>query len=182
MHIVVPMEDQPLVVVMGISGVGKSAIGHELAARFGLEYADGDDFHSEANIKKMASGHPLTDDDRWPWLRTIGTWLAEHEDIGGVISCSALRRVYRDILVEAAPRTTFLHLHGDHDMIRSRMEHRTHFMPASLLTSQEQTLEQLQDDENGFAFDIAPSVPEIVDAFIAKAGLAGKTNNDKGTS
>lgn len=172
------MGNQPLVVVMGISGVGKSAVGHEVADRFGLEYADGDDFHSEANIAKMASGHPLTDDDRWPWLRAIGVWLHQHDGTGGVISCSALRRVYRDILVEAAPRTTFLHLYGDHDMIRSRMERRTdHFMPASLLTSQEQTLEQLQPDENGYAFDITPTVVQIVDAFISEAGFAGKDHS-----
>ncbi|MCW2747796.1 MAG: gluconate kinase [Nocardioidaceae bacterium] len=159
----------PLVVVMGISGVGKSAIGHELADRFGIAYADGDDFHSEANIAKMASGTPLTDDDRWPWLDTIGAWLADHDAHGGVVSCSALRRVYRDILVAAAPRTVFLHLHGDHDLIRSRMEHRQHFMPPSLLESQEKTLEFLQDDENGALYDIAPTPAAIVDTFLADA-------------
>ena len=172
------MGHQPLVVVMGISGVGKSAVGHELADRFGLDYADGDDFHSAANIAKMASGHPLTDEDRWPWLREIGQWLARHDDAGGVISCSALKRVYRDILVEAAPHTSFLHLYGDHELIRSRMEHRKdHFMPASLLSSQEAILEPLQPDENGFAFDIAPHVSVIVDEYVAKAGLTeGETS------
>ncbi|MBC7596170.1 MAG: gluconokinase [Kineosporiaceae bacterium] len=174
------MGSQLLVVVMGITGVGKSAVGHELADRFGLDYADGDDFHSEANIHKMAAGHPLTDEDRWPWLHTIGGWLAEHDQSGGVMSCSALKRVYRDILVEAAPRTAFLHLYGDHDLIRSRIENRKdHFMPASLLASQEEILEGLAIDENGFAIDITPSVAEIVDAFLMKAGidktgLAGK--------
>ena len=174
------MGSQLLVVVMGITGVGKSAVGHELADRVGVEYADGDDFHSEANIHKMASGHPLTDGDRWPWLHAIGGWLAEHEEAGGVISCSALRRVYRDKLVEAAPHTAFLHLYGDHDLIRSRIENRKdHFMPASLLASQEATLEPLEADENGFAFDITPSVAEIVDAFllkvgVRKAGIAGE--------
>lgn len=166
------MGHPPLVVVMGISGVGKSAVGHGVADRFGLEYADGDDFHSEANIHKMATGHPLDDDDRWPWLRAIGSWLADHDDSGGVISCSALKRVYRDILVAAAPRTIFLHLYGDHEMIHSRMEHRTHFMPASLLDSQEEILEPLESDENGFAFDITPTVAEIVDTFIAESGIA----------
>ncbi|GAA3529398.1 gluconokinase [Aeromicrobium panaciterrae] len=160
----------PLVVVMGISGVGKSAVGHELADRFGVDYADGDDFHSEANIAKMSAGTPLTDEDRWPWLADIGAWLAAHDTVGGVISCSALRRAYRDVLVHAAPRTQFLHLTGDHDLIKSRMEHRDHFMPASLLTSQEKTLEPLQPDENGWAFDITPSPAEIVDAFVARAG------------
>ena len=163
---------KPLVVVMGISGVGKSLIGHELADRCGVDYADGDDFHSEANIAKMAAGTPLTDEDRWPWLADIGTWLSEHDSGGGVISCSALRRAYRDVLVDAAPRTQFLHLTGDHDLIRSRMEHRDHFMPTSLLTSQELTLEPLQPGENGWAFDIRPTPAEIVDAFVVRAGLS----------
>ena len=168
------MKTPPLVVVMGISGVGKSLIGHEVADRFSVAYADGDDFHSEANVAKMSAGTPLTDDDRWPWLADIGVWLAEHDTAGGVISCSALRRVYREVLVKAAPRTQFLHLAGDHDLIRSRMEHREHFMPASLLESQEKTLEPLEDDENGWAFDIAPTPAEIVDAFVVRAGLTGK--------
>jgi gluconokinase len=162
----------PLVVVMGISGVGKSVVGHELADRFGVDYADGDDFHSEANIAKMSAGTPLTDDDRWPWLEDIGKWLALHGADGGVISCSALKRAYRDVLTDAAPRTVFLHLTGDHALIKSRMEHREHFMPSSLLESQEKTLEPLQDDERGWAFDIAPSPSEIVDEFVARAGLS----------
>ena len=166
------MGETPLVVVMGISGVGKSAIGHELADRFSLDYADGDDFHSAANIAKMSAGTPLTDEDRWPWLKEIGVWLHEHDATGGVISCSALKRAYRDVLVEAAPRTCFLHLTGDHELIKSRMEHRDHFMPTSLLESQEKTLEPLQDDENGWAFDITPSPAEIVDAFVVRAGLS----------
>jgi len=157
-------------VVMGVAGVGKSTIAQRLADDLDLEMAEGDDFHPQANIAKMASGRPLTDEDRWPWLDAIGEWLAAHGGPGGVISCSALRRAYRDVLVDAAPRTQFLHLIGDHDLIKSRMEHRDHFMPASLLESQEQTLEPLQEDENGWAFDIAPSPPEIVDAFLERSG------------
>lgn len=163
------MGASPLVVVMGISGVGKSSVGHELADRFGIDYADGDDFHSASNIEKMSAGTPLTDEDRWPWLEEIGRWLAVHGADGGVISCSALKRAYRDVLTDAAPRTLFLHLTGDHDLIKSRMEQRDHFMPPSLLESQEKTLEPLQDDERGWAFDIAPSPAEIVDEFIAKS-------------
>ncbi|WP_370614775.1 gluconokinase [Mumia sp. Pv 4-285] len=158
----------PLVVVMGISGVGKSEIGHELADRYDIPYEDGDAFHSEANIAKMSAGTPLTDDDRWPWLESIGAWLHAHDESGGVVSCSALRRVYRDVLVSAAPRTTFLHLAGDHDLIRQRMEHRDHFMPVSLLQSQEETLEQLEPDENGELLDITPTPAEIVDEFLAR--------------
>lgn len=168
------MQLPPLVVVMGISGVGKSVVGHELADLFSVDYADGDDFHSEANIAKMSAGTPLTDEDRWPWLADIGAWLAEHDQAGGVISCSALRRAYRDLLVDAAPRTQFLHLTGDHDLIKSRMVHREHFMPASLLVSQEQTLEPLQDDERGWALDITPTPAEIVVEFARKAGLTNE--------
>ncbi len=156
---------------MGISGVGKSSVGRELAERFDVEYADGDDFHSEANIAKMSAGTPLTDEDRWPWLGDIGGWLAAHDAAGGVISCSALKRVYRDLLITDAPRTLFLHLTGSHGLITSRMQGRDHFMPLSLLESQEKTLEPLQDDENGWAFDITPSPQEIVDAFVDRAGL-----------
>ncbi len=166
------MGEQPLVVVMGISGVGKSAVGHELADRFSLDYADGDDFHSEANIAKMSAGTPLTDEDRWPWLADIGALAARarrrrrgHQLLGAQARLSRRPRRRR-------PRTYFLHLTGDHDLIKSRMEHRDHFMPASLLESQEKTLEPLQDDENGWAFDITPSPAEIVDAFVARAGLA----------
>ncbi|MCL3818810.1 gluconokinase [Aeromicrobium wangtongii] len=164
------MKPPPLVVVMGISGVGKSAVGHELADRDGVDYADGDDFHSASNIAKMSAGTPLTDEDRWPWLHDIGRWLAAHSETGGVVSCSALKRAYRDVLTEAAPRTVFLHLTGDHDLIKSRMEHREHFMPASLLESQEKTLEPLQEDERGWVFDITPTPEMIVDEFLVRAG------------
>lgn len=166
------MQSPPLVVVMGISGVGKSVVGHELADRVGVPYADGDDFHSEANIAKMAAGRPLTNEDRWPWLDSIGVWLAAHDAAGGVISCSALKRAYRDVLVGAAPHTTFLHLTGDHALIKSRMEHREHFMPSSLLDSQEKTLEPLQDDERGWVFDVAPTPTGIVDQFLARSELS----------
>jgi gluconokinase len=155
---------------MGISGVGKSVVGHELADRYDLDYADGDDFHSEANIAKMSAGTPLSDEDRWPWLDEIGGWLAEHDAAGGVISCSALKRAYRDVLTAAAPRTVFLHLTGAHDLIKSRMDHREHFMPSSLLESQEASLEPLQPGERGYVLDITPPPAEIVDEFISRSG------------
>ena len=162
------MTAAPLVVVMGISGVGKSAVGHAVAELVGIEYADGDDFHPPANIAKMSEGTPLTDEDRWPWLEDIGRWLADHDETGGIISCSALRRAYRDVLTRHAPRTIFLHLVGDHDLIRERMEHREHFMPASLLQSQEDTLEQLAADENGGVFDITLPPDDIARAFLRR--------------
>lgn len=156
----------PLVVVMGISGVGKSAVGHAVADRAGVPYADGDDYHPKANIEKMSAGQALTDEDRWPWLELIGGWLAEHDRGGGVISCSALRRVYRDVLTKHAPRTVFLHLVGDHALILSRMEGRDHFMPTSLLESQEATLEPLEADENGVVFDVTETPERIASAFL----------------
>lgn len=161
-------QPEPLVVVMGISGVGKSSVGRELAGRFGVAYADGDDLHSEANVATMAAGTPLTDDDRRPWLDEVGAWLEAHDASGGVISCSALKRAYRDVLTGHAPRAVFLHLTGDHELIRSRMAGREHFMPSSLLESQEQTLEPLESDEHGWAVDITPLPAQIVDAFVMR--------------
>lgn len=155
-----------LVVVMGISGVGKSAVGHAVADQAGVPYIDGDDLHPSENIEKMSAGQALTDDDRWPWLERIGGWLAEHAEDGGVISCSALRRVYRDVLTKHAPSTVFLHLAGDHDLIRSRMEGRDHFMPVSLLESQEATLEELESDEHGAVFDVVESPDRIAADFL----------------
>lgn len=156
----------PLVVVMGISGVGKSAVGHAVADRAGIPYADGDDYHPKTNIEKMSAGRALTDEDRWPWLELIGGWLADHDEDGGVISCSALRRVYRDVLTKHAPRTVFLHLVGDHALILSRMEGRDHFMPTSLLESQEATLESLEADEDGVVFDVTETPDRIAAAFL----------------
>lgn len=161
------MDDRPLVVVMGVSGVGKSTVGRVLARRLAVPYADGDDLHPEANIAKMAAGRPLTDEDRLPWLEAVGHWLAQHDERGGVMSCSALKRSYRDVLRVAAPRTYYLHLTGDSELIGSRIRHRDdHFMPASLLESQQQTLEPLQPDESGTAIDIAADVDAIVDDFL----------------
>lgn len=158
---------RPLVVVMGVSGSGKSTVGIALADRLGLPYKDADAFHPQANIDKMAAGHPLNDDDRRPWLEAIGAWLAEHEGKGAVASCSALKRRYRDTLLAAAPDIHFLHLAGAADLISNRMRHRPeHFMKASMLTSQIDTLEPLADDEPGCAIDVTSSVDEIVDAFV----------------
>lgn len=159
--------ESALVVVMGVSGVGKSAVGLELASAACVEYADGDDFHPQANAEKMSAGTALTDEDRWPWLESIGGWLADHDESGGVISCSALRRSYREVLTGHAPRVTFLHLVGDHAVILSRMQGRDHFMPASLLDSQEATLEPLEADENGIVAHVTETPERIASAFLA---------------
>jgi gluconokinase len=158
---------RPLVVVMGVSGSGKSTVGAALAERLGLPYQDADTFHPQANIDKMAAGHPLDDDDRRPWLQAIGSWLAERDGSGAVASCSALKRRYRDTLLAAAPGIRFLHLSGAADLISDRMAHRPeHFMKPSMLQSQIETLEPLGDDEPGCTIDVAHSVDDIVDAFV----------------
>jgi gluconokinase len=154
----------PLVVVMGVSGSGKTTVGVALARRLGMPFSDADDFHSPENKAKMAAGIPLTDDDRAPWLESVAAWLADHADTGGVVSCSALRRAYRDVLRGDRPRTVFLHLHGDREVLAARLAARPgHFMPATLLDSQLATLEPLQADETGQVLDVALPVDTLVD-------------------
>jgi len=156
----------PLLVVMGVSGSGKSTVGAALSQRLRVPFADADDFHPEANIAKMSRGEPLDDGDRWPWLEEIGRWLADHPD-GGVMSCSALKRKYRDHLRHHAPRTTFVLLEGSREVIERRQAVRPgHFMPASLLTSQLATLEPLEPDEDGIVLGVDQSVDAIVQAYV----------------
>ena len=158
----------PLVVVMGVSGSGKSTVGAAVAQRLRVPFADADDFHPPANIAKMTAGHALDDDDRYPWLETIGEWLAGHDEDGGVMSCSALKRKYRDQLRHHASRVEFLLLHGTLEVITRRQASRPgHFMPASLLQSQFATLEPLAPDENGLVVDVDQSVDAIVQAYVA---------------
>jgi gluconokinase len=150
---------------MGVSGSGKSTVGAALARRLGVPFADADDFHPKANIAKMAAGQPLTDDDRYPWLDAVGQWLADHQD-GGVMSCSALKRAYRDRLRSHCPQIEFLHLTGSPELIARRQADRPgHFMPAALVKSQFDTLEPLAPDEHGIALDVGPNVDSIVDRF-----------------
>jgi gluconokinase len=159
---------RPLVVVMGVAGSGKTTVGETLARRLQVDYADADDLHDKANVAKMSAGHALDDQDRAAWLRTVGQWLSDHDRTGGVVSCSALRRHYRDILRAAAPRVRFLHLDGDPAVVTRRVAERTgHFMPASLMRSQLDTLEPLQPDEDGITLDFSAPVDDIVADFAA---------------
>ncbi|GAA2416267.1 gluconokinase [Streptomyces glaucosporus] len=158
------MSPSPVVVVMGVAGTGKTTIGPLLADRLGVPYAEGDDFHPAANIAKMTAGQPLTDEDRLPWLDDIGAWARGREGLGGVVSCSALKRSYRDRLRAAAPGVVFVHLAGDRRLIEDRMSHREgHFMPTALLDSQFATLQPLEPDEPGFAVDVSGSPEEIAE-------------------
>lgn len=158
------MRTPHVVVVMGVAGTGKTTIGPLLAARLDVPYAEGDDFHPQANIDKMSALHPLGDADRWPWLDAIGAWAHERAGLGGVVSCSALKRSYRDRLRAAAPGVVFVHLAGDRKLIEDRMTHRQgHFMPTALLDSQFATLQPLQADEAGVAVDVSGSPEEITE-------------------
>jgi gluconokinase len=153
-------------VVMGVAGCGKSSVARGIQDRLGWSFAEGDDLHPIANIEKMSAGTPLDDADRWPWLDSIVAWTS-HEDAAGrntIVTCSALRRVYRDRLRSAPGRTVFLHLHGSEELLSRRLSARPgHFMPPSLLPSQLATLEQLEPDESGVALDIAAPVPDLVE-------------------
>jgi gluconokinase len=164
-----------LAVVMGVTGSGKSTVGEALARELGVPYADADSFHSAANVAKMAAGHPLDDDDRRPWLGAIGEWLAGHEDTGAVVTCSALRRRYRDVLREKAPAVEFVHLDGEKETVRRRVAERTgHFMPESLVDSQFAALEPLGDDERGVVLDLAAPVADLVAAAARRASSPGR--------
>ena len=162
------MSDALQIVVMGVSGTGKTVIGEAVAERLGCSFLEGDSFHPEANIAKMSAGTPLDDDDRRPWLEELARVLATHRaaGTGSVLACSALKRSYRDILrgEAAIGDTFFLHLDLRFDVLRERMEQREHFMPASLLQSQFDTLERLGPDEAGQALDNDVPIPEVVDA------------------
>ncbi|WP_330340993.1 gluconokinase [Streptomyces sp. NBC_00557] len=158
------MRTPQVVVVMGVAGTGKTTIGPLLAARLGVPYAEGDDFHPQANIDKMSAGIPLDDSDRWPWLDAIGQWAHGRAGLGGVVSSSALKRSYRDRLRAAAPGVVFVHLTGDRKLIEERMAQRQgHFMPTALLDSQFATLEPLGPDEAGVAVDVAGGPQEITE-------------------
>ncbi|MEI5010219.1 gluconokinase [Streptomyces sp. NPDC058423] len=162
------MSTPHVVVVMGVAGTGKTTIGPLVAEALGVPYAEGDDFHPADNIAKMSAGIPLDDADREPWLDAIGRWAHGRAGLGGVVSCSALKRIYRDRLRAAAPDVEFLHLTGDRALIERRMaERKGHFMPTALLDSQFATLQPLQDDEAGVAVDVSGSPQEITERAVA---------------
>ena len=162
------------ILVMGVSGSGKSTLALELADRLGLPMAEADEFHPPENIEKMSQQIPLTDEDRWPWLDLIVDWTADQAEVGNstIVTCSALRKVYRDRLRAAPGRTVFVHLAGTEQLLSERLNARAgHFMPPTLLPSQLATLELLDPDEDGFVLDIAADVSTLADQAIAQLNL-----------
>lgn len=157
------------VVVMGVSGNGKSTIGSWLAKETGRVFIEGDAFHPPANIEKMSGGTPLTDEDRKPWLLALAAEIRRLDAAGqqSVMGCSALRRQYRDWLREGDPELFFLHLDADYDTILTRMQRREHFMPPSLLRSQFDTLEPLEDDERGATISVSAPPDQVVATALA---------------
>lgn len=157
----------PLVVVMGVSGSGKSTIGLLVADALGVPFIDGDSLHPIANVTKMAAGNPLTDEDRWPWLALVGEALADATQTGLVVACSALKRAYRDAILAEAPAVVFLHLSGSREVLSARLEGRSgHFMPISLLDSQLATLEEPGDDEPRVVVNVGAPVEAVVAAAV----------------
>ena len=161
-------------IVMGVSGSGKSTVGEALAKRLGWLYEDGDKFHPASNVAKMSAGQPLTDEDRWPWLRAIAGEIDRLSAAGvhAVIACSALRRVYRDILVHGRNDVRIVYLDGTQALIAERLRRRKgHFMPPELLTSQFKTLEPPDRDEHSVTASIDAPVEAIVDDILRQLDL-----------
>lgn len=164
-------DDATRIVLMGVSGCGKTTVGLALGCRLGVSYRDGDDLHSPENIAKMSRGEPLTDDDRWPWLARVGQALSQ-AGTGIVVGCSALKRRYRDRIRQVADgEVIFVHLAGSRDLVEARLAARSgHFMPAGLLDSQFASLEPPGSDERAVTVDIGQPLDDIV-AHIANAIL-----------
>jgi carbohydrate kinase (thermoresistant glucokinase family) len=164
-----PRSFPPAIVTMGVCGSGKTTVGERLAELLGVAFRDADEFHPPANVEKMSAGVPLTDEDRMPWLDAIGVAIRETDpDRPIVVSCSALKRAYRDRIKAIAGRSVdFVHLTGSRDTLRQRMNGRKgHFMPASLLDSQLATLEPPQADEGAIVVSIELPVEEIVETVL----------------
>ncbi len=159
------------IVVMGVAGSGKSTVMRALADDLGWPAAEADDFHSAANVAKMRSGVPLTDEDRWPWLAAIGSWIGEREQAGenALVTCSALKRSYRDVLRRGHESVQFAHLVAEPAVIADRLERRRgHYMPAALLPSQLETLEPLDPDEPGATIRADAPLPDVVADIMAR--------------
>ncbi|MEU4773831.1 gluconokinase [Micromonospora sp. NPDC023644] len=163
------------VVVMGVSGAGKTTVAVGVAAATGLTFAEADEFHTPEHVAQMRAGVPLDDAARLPWLRELAGWMAARaaEGVSTVLACSALRRSYRDVLRLGPPSVEFVHLDGPAEVIRERMARRAgHYMPASLLESQLATLERPHPDEAVLVLDVSLTPEELVSAAVRRLGLA----------
>jgi gluconokinase len=166
-------DGSPVLVIMGVSGSGKSTVAGLLAGRLGWDLAEGDDMHPAANVAKMASGHPLNDDDRWPWLDTVAAWIREHTEAGrpGIVTCSALKKSYRDVL--RGDHVVFVFLVGTHDEIAARLTARHgHFMSAAMLDSQLEALEPPTAEADAITIDVNGSPVEESEQIISRLHLA----------
>lgn len=167
------VQTEPVVLVlMGVSGSGKSTVAALLAGRLGWDFEEGDDLHPPANVAKMHAGHPLDDEDRKPWLAKVAGWIVEHTEAGrpGIISCSALKRTYRDVL--RGDHVVFVYMAGTHDQIAARLAARHgHFMPSALLDSQFATLEPPGPDERGLTISVDSPATDQADQIVELLGL-----------
>ena len=169
-----PSDPISVLVVMGVSGCGKSTIASMLAHRLHWIYEDGDWFHPQSNVEKMHHGEPLNDADRWPWLRAIADWIDATRMAGdrGIVACSALKRAYRDIVVGERRDVRLVYLKGDRELIAPRIATRAdHFMPPQLLDRQFKTLEEPAADERPIIVSIVPHPREIVDTIVHELGI-----------
>lgn len=171
-----PIAAKPcIVLIAGVSGSGKSTIGSLLAQRLGWHYAEADDFHPDANLAKMVAGHPLDDEDRRPWLANIAAWIDASSTAGrpAVVSCSALKRSYRDVLLDGRPNVRLVYLDADKPTIRARLSaRRGHFFPASLLDSQFADLEPPTDDEHPYRVPVTvESQPDDIVEHLVESGI-----------
>ena len=175
-----PHEAVAVLIVMGVSGSGKSTIAASLAKRLGWTFEDGDRFHPASNVAKMAAGHPLTDEDRWPWLQAIADEIDRASAARGhlVIACSALKRVYRNLLIHGRSDVRIVFLKGTKALIADRLALRKyHFMPPGLLDSQFKTLEPPESDEHVITAPIDATVETIVENIVRQLGTASSTGN-----
>jgi carbohydrate kinase (thermoresistant glucokinase family) len=162
-----------VLIIMGVSGCGKTTIAELLSRELGWEYRDGDEFHPQSNVDKMHSGTPLTDDDRWPWLKAIVAWIDEKRQAGAhaIVTCSALKKSYRDILIGSRKDVALIYLKGTEDLIAQRLSKRKgHFMPKGLLRSQFQTLQEPGPDEHAITVSIVPAPEEIAATILRELG------------
>lgn len=162
------------VVMMGVTGTGKTTVARAMVDLLGWRFAEGDDLHPPANVAKMTDGQPLTDEDRRPWLERVADWIGQCEaaKAEGIVTCSALKRSYRDLLRQGHPSVRFCHLTAPREVLAERLRVRQgHYMPASLLDSQLSTLEPLGPDEPGVAVSDEGSTGEVLARVLAALGL-----------